>query len=289
MRPRTLVAVAVAIAVIAGFVLNNRHSDQVRLVQQDIGSAAQAAPARDTALADVVARQERSLAQKAAAEERALTRDQRDLAEKIARDERALAQKAALEQAALREAGRAGQQARVAATAQTAPDDAVDPQPPTGERAAVQPDAGRVSDDAMAITDQNASAEGSADGSAVASGEDDPATDAGIADEADSALAVAAPDTAGQAADGPTAPAGDGQADAEGTAGRTTMAELEHLLTLETFDHDAVVALIDDAADLNLGKRLALRALAEGATAATSMAETAIGSIRESLDLPPVN
>ena len=288
MRPRTLVAVAVAIAVIAGFVLNNRHSDQVRLVQQDIGSAAQAAPARDTALADVVARQERSLAQKAAAEERALTRDQRDLAEKIARDERALAQKAALEQAALREAGRAGQQARVAATAQTAPDDA-DPQPPTGEGAAVQPDAGRVSDDAMAVTDQNASAEGSADGSAVAPGEDDPATDAGISDEADSAVAVAAPDTAGQAADGPTAPAGDGQADAEGTAGRTTMAELEHLLTLETFDHDAVVALIDDAEDLNLGKRLALRALAEGATAATSMAETAIGSIRESLDLPPVN
>ena len=293
MRPRNIVVIALAVLVIGGFLMNNGRSDQAQFVQQGSESADQATPARAGAIADVIARQERALEQKAAEEERALTRDERALAQKIAQEERALAQKAAREEAALRRNGGAGQQGRAAVTAQPVPLAAA-PQAPTGDTAGVQPEAGLASDDAAATSDQAASGapvEGPATDMPVVSGADDTATGTSAADEADTRAAVPTPtpDAAEGSTDRGMEAAGDDQTTADTIERTASKAELEHLLKPENFDHDAIVALIEDADELSLTKRLALRALVEGATAASAMAENAIGSIRVALDLPPLD
>ena len=289
MRPRIFVAMVIAFVVVAGFVLSSGRPDQGQLAQQSTEPVAEAAPAHSGALAEVIAREDRALARKAAEEARALTSDERHLAQKIAHDERALARKAALEQAALRDNGRARQQDRMAATTQAVPAAADAPLAASdGDGVAARSDAGTTSGAATAMDEQDTS--GAIVEGSTTSAADDPETAAGSADQADPAdTAGAAPMPEGDAADGTMESAGNGQADIDVTGGAAGTADLEHLLKLENFDHDAVVALIDDAEDLSTGKRLALRALAEGATAATSMAETAIGSMREALDLPPVN
>ena len=291
MRPRSIVVIVLAVAVTAGLVLSGGRSDQVQLVQQSSEAADQVAPARNEAIAEVIARQDRALEQKAAEEERALTSDERALARKIAQDERAMAAKAAREEAALRRNGAASQQGPAAMTAQPA-SMTTDPQLSRGDTARVQTDPVPPSGDDTATSDRNASgapAEGPATDVPIVSGGNDTAT--GTAEEADATgtAPTATPEASGDATEGRREAAGDDQPEAD-TPGRTTdMAELERLLTLETFDHDAVVTLIEDADELSLGKRLALRALVEGATAASAMAENAIGSIRMALDLPPLD
>lgn len=76
--------------------------------------------------------------------------------------------------------------------------------------------------------------------------------------------------------------------DAE-TADFVATTDPEQLLTPENFDRGQVLALIDDSEQLTAEQRSTLRALTEGASANPETLETAIASIRASLDLPPLN
>jgi hypothetical protein len=66
-------------------------------------------------------------------------------------------------------------------------------------------------------------------------------------------------------------------------------ADAEELLTPANFDADEVLVLIDTSEQLTEEERSTLRALVEGADANPDMVEPAIASIREALDLPPLN
>lgn len=101
------------------------------------------------------------------------------------------------------------------------------------------------------------------------------------------------PDAAATTVDGagdtqtPGAAAGVDTTAGAGTTATTTAPQ--ELLTPENFDRDEVLALIDDADQLSDDARSSLRALVEGTSANPDMVEPAITSIRDALDMPPLN
>lgn len=139
----------------------------------------------------------------------------------------------------------------------------------------------------------------------TASPDDAPAADDGIVvgDEITEDTTVVPSETDGanildpDAAAAPAGSAGDTQTpgaagDVETTTGAGTTATTtapEELLTPENFDRDEVLALIDGSDGLSDDERSTLRALAEGASANPDMVEPAITSIRDALDMPPLN
>ena len=63
----------------------------------------------------------------------------------------------------------------------------------------------------------------------------------------------------------------------------------EELLTPENFARDEVLALIDASQELSADDRSSLRAMVEGASTNPAMVEATIISLRDALDLPPLN
>lgn len=184
--------------------------------------------------------------------------------EELAREEALATEQLAAEQLA----------AEQAAAEETAPADGV-----PGEQAALTPegDADLAADEPIVVGDEIT------EGTIVV----ESATDEAVILDADTAAPTVVIADAAETADAPViaAPAADtGAASPAGIA-----PDAEALLTPETFDAEAVLAMIESAPQLTAQQRSTLTALTEGAIANPAMVEPAIVSIRSALDLPPLN
>jgi hypothetical protein len=194
-----------------------------------------------------------------------------------------------LEQQQAEQAAQAEREAEEAAAAEQAAREAEEAEALAAEEAAAEEDAAMPEDTAaepgadQAITDEDAIVVGdeiTEDTTVVQSATDEPV----ILDADESASTVEfvdEPDGAEETGD-PSATEG-----TTGTAATTDPAP-EELLTPENFDRDQVLALIEDSDDLTAEQRSSLRALVEGSSANPDMVDAAIESIREALDLPPL-
>lgn len=236
MSPRLFIIFAVVVAVVGGFIWNDRQAERTYVEQQRNELAAQAARAEDRARAEQSA---------GAPSARAGDQDQTAAQQQAATTAQPAQAGDEDQTAAQRQAGTTGQPAQAGDQDQTA-----------GQRQA-------------GTTGQPAQA-GEQDQTA---GQQQTGTTGATESE-----------------DGVLASAGEAVADAasDATAGVAGMFASDEL-SLANFRRDEVLARIENAGHLTAEQRMNLRALAEGASTATAMAEAAIESIRSTLDQPVSN
>ena len=266
MRTGTIVAIAVAgIIAIGGIVRYNSSSDQARLdAERTVPTAAIARDETQTT------GQEEQAASSEIAREQEAAREV-EAAEARAADDATTRQEAASGPAHDNLAVGGGITEDTAAAESDSPAAAlVDPD-------SADSTAGMV-DDAQAA-DADAPRDTAAGTADTAAGTADTAT--GTAD-----TATGSADTGTQEAGARLAAADATEGAADGSAGQS---EPEQTLRPESFDREAVLALIEDSEQLNDEQRASLQELVEVASTTPDMVENAIETIRNALDPPSVD
>jgi hypothetical protein len=257
MRPRVIIGIVVALAIIIGGVIwYNNQAEQARLEEQRIEQAA------------IEARE--------------------------AEEARALEEEAALEAERERQEALAAEEVEAAQEAEVV---VVEPETPAalsedGTVEAVVPPEGTANEEAAGTTEEDLPVVGDvATGDAVVVettadpviiDADETDSTARIVGEGETAnpVAVIEPGTTTAATDAPPADTA--------VAGTTTPLEPAELLVPDSFDQDQVLVLIDESDQLTDQQRSTLRALVEGTTSNPATIDSAIGVIRAALDLPPL-
>ena len=280
MRTGTIVAIAVAgIIAIGGIVRYNSSSDQARLDAER--TVPTAAIARDET--QTTGQEEQAASSEIAREQEA------------AREVEAAEARAA-DDATTRQEAASGPAHDNLAVGGGITEDAAAAESDSPAAALVDPDsadstAGMVDDaqaaDADAPRDTATGTADTATGTAdTAAGTADTAT--GTADTATGTAdtATGSADTGTQEAGARLAAADATEGAADGSAGQS---EPEQTLRPESFDREAVLALIEDSEQLNDEQRASLQELVEVASTTPDMVENAIETIRNALDPPSVD